>query len=74
MYFSISRAIRSLLRVDVNTCSDVVTLDATGAPVYRSFWAFTDQQEQDAFEAVIDLIVASLQIARGDARVSLRAL
>ena len=43
----------------------LVTLDATGAPVYRSFWAFTNQQEQEAFEAVIDLIVASLQTHEG---------
>ncbi len=43
----------------------LVTLDAAGAPVYRSFWAFTDQQEREAFEAVIDLIVASLQKHEG---------
>ena len=52
----------------------LVTLDAAGAPVYRGFWAFTDQEEREAFEAVIDLIVASLAEARGDARVSLRAV
>ncbi len=39
----------------------LVTLDAAGAPVYRGFWAFTDQQEREAFEAVMDLIVASRQ-------------
>lgn len=35
----------------------VVTVDATGVPSYRSFWAFTDQEERAAFESVIDLIV-----------------
>jgi len=35
----------------------VVTVDAGGMPSYRSFWAFTDQEERAAFESVIDLIV-----------------
>lgn len=43
----------------------LVTLDAAGAPVYHSFWAFTDQEERGAFEAVIDMIVASLQKHEG---------
>ncbi|MDP9266925.1 MAG: TM0106 family RecB-like putative nuclease [Acidobacteriota bacterium] len=37
----------------------VVTIDPTGTPNYRSFWAFTDQDERLAFESVIDLIVRS---------------
>lgn len=34
----------------------VVTVDSAGVPNYRSFWAFTDQEERAAFEAVMDLI------------------
>lgn len=34
----------------------VVTIDPTGAPVYRGFWALTDHEERQAFEAVMDLI------------------
>lgn len=34
----------------------VVTVDSVGAPVYRSFWAFTEHDERKAFEVVIDLI------------------
>lgn len=34
----------------------VVTVDADGVPSYRSFWAFTDQEERVAFETVMDLI------------------
>ncbi len=35
----------------------VVTVDASGAPRYRGWWAFTEHEERAAFEAVIDLIV-----------------
>jgi len=34
----------------------IVTQDATGAVSYQAFWAFTEQQERSAFEAVMDLI------------------
>jgi predicted RecB family nuclease len=34
----------------------VVTLDASGNPSYRAFWAFTDHEERAAFESVMDLI------------------
>lgn len=34
----------------------LVTVDAAGDPSYRSFWAFTDQEERAAFESVMDLI------------------
>jgi len=34
----------------------VVTIDPVGAPVYRGFWAFTDREERQAFESVMDLI------------------
>ena len=34
----------------------IVTVDATGIPSYRAFWAFTDQEERVAFESVMDLI------------------
>ena len=39
----------------------VVTIDADGKPVYRSFWAFTEHDERQAFESVIDLIVQASQ-------------
>lgn len=39
----------------------VVTLDASSKPVYRSFWAFTEHEERQAFESVIDLIVHAWQ-------------
>lgn len=39
----------------------VVTIDPSGMPAYRSFWAFTNQDERQAFESVIDLIVQSWQ-------------
>jgi uncharacterized protein len=35
----------------------VVTLDASGAPVYQSFWAHDDAEERRAFETVIDLVM-----------------
>jgi uncharacterized protein len=35
----------------------VVTVDAEGRPSYRPFWAFSDEEERRAFEAVIDLIM-----------------
>src|SRR5438093_6333278 len=39
----------------------VVTIDVEGKPVYRSFWAFTEHDERQAFESVIDLIVRASQ-------------
>ena len=39
----------------------VVTVGPNGTPAYRSLWAFTDQDERQAFELVIDLIVQSWQ-------------
>jgi predicted RecB family nuclease len=35
----------------------VVTMDPAGAPVYRGFWALTDEEEHQAFESVMDLIM-----------------
>ncbi len=43
----------------------VVTLDRAGAPSYRSFWAFTEHEERQAFEAVIDQIMASWEKHEG---------
>src|SRR3989441_6530731 len=37
----------------------VVTLDGDGAPSYRPFWAFTEHEERQAFESVMDQIMAS---------------
>ncbi len=37
----------------------VVALDADGAPSYRPFWAFTEHEERQAFESVMDLILAA---------------
>lgn len=37
----------------------VVTLGRDGTPSYRPFWAFTERDERNAFESVIDLIMAS---------------
>jgi len=37
----------------------VVTLDTDGRPSYRPFWAFTEHDERQAFESVMDLILAS---------------
>lgn len=34
----------------------VVTIDPAGAPAYRPYWALTDHEERQAFEAVMDLI------------------
>ncbi|MDQ6886846.1 MAG: TM0106 family RecB-like putative nuclease [Gemmatimonadota bacterium] len=34
----------------------VVTVDAAGVPRYQAFWAFTEREEREAFESVIDLI------------------
>jgi predicted RecB family nuclease len=34
----------------------IVTIDATGAPAYRAFWALDDQEERAAFESVMDVI------------------
>jgi hypothetical protein len=39
----------------------VVTVDLIGTPAYQSLWAFTDQDERQAFEFVVDLIVQSWQ-------------
>jgi predicted RecB family nuclease len=39
----------------------VVTIDPECKPVYRSFWAFTEHDERQAFESVIDLIVQASQ-------------
>jgi predicted RecB family nuclease len=39
----------------------LVTIQPDGAPVYRSFWAFNDHDERQAFESVIDLIVRACQ-------------
>jgi uncharacterized protein len=36
----------------------VVTLDAAGVPAYRGVWAFTDREEREAFESVMDLVSA----------------
>jgi predicted RecB family nuclease len=43
----------------------VVTIDANGTPSYRPFWAFTEHQERQAFESVMDLIMASWQTHEG---------
>jgi uncharacterized protein len=37
----------------------VVTLNREGAPSYRPLWAFTEREERQAFESVMDLILAS---------------
>src|SRR5437773_2062965 len=37
----------------------VVTLAPDGTPSYRPFWAFTERDERQAFESVMDLIMAS---------------
>ena len=39
----------------------VVTIQPDGTPVYRSFWAFNEHDERQAFEAVVDLIVHGSQ-------------
>jgi predicted RecB family nuclease len=39
----------------------VVTLGDDGHPSYRSFWAFTEREEREAFEAVMDLIARAWQ-------------
>src|SRR5207245_4877614 len=39
--------------------SGAVTLDPAGTPFYRPFWAFTERDERQAFESVMDLIMAS---------------
>jgi predicted RecB family nuclease len=39
----------------------VVTIDSSGQPAYRGFWAFTEDEERLAFESVIDLIVDGWQ-------------
>lgn len=39
----------------------VVTIDADGQSVYRSFWAFNEHDERLAFESVIDLVVQAMQ-------------
>ena len=38
----------------------LVTVGAGGEPVYRSFWAFTDREEREAFEAVMDIITSTI--------------
>ena len=38
----------------------MVSLDANGAPVYRAYWGLNDADERASFEAVIDLIDASI--------------
>ena len=38
----------------------LVTLDAAGAPVYRSYWAFDERAERKAFEEVMDLIAGAI--------------
>src|SRR5204863_9811019 len=43
----------------------VVTLDPRGTPAYRSFWAFTERDEHQAFESVMDFIMASWQTHEG---------
>ncbi len=43
----------------------VVTLDASGAPVYRGFWAFDAAEERAAFESVMDLILSSWKAEPG---------
>src|SRR6266550_5619920 len=47
----------------------VVTLDREGAPsyrpVYHRFWAFTEHEERQAFESVIDQIMASWETHEG---------
>jgi predicted RecB family nuclease len=43
----------------------VVTIDPSGAPQYRSLWAFTEQQERQAFESVMDLVMESWKAHEG---------
>jgi predicted RecB family nuclease len=38
----------------------LVTLDASGTPVYRAYWGLNDHDERTSFEAVIDLIDAAV--------------
>jgi uncharacterized protein len=39
----------------------IVTVETNGKPSYRSFWAFTEPQERDAFEGVMDLIARAVE-------------
>jgi predicted RecB family nuclease len=43
----------------------VVTIDPSGTPVYRDFWALTDHEERQAFESVMDLIGQSWKSHEG---------
>ncbi len=43
----------------------LVTIAADGAPAYRGFWAFTEAEERQAFEAVVDLVMQAWQAHPG---------
>jgi uncharacterized protein len=43
----------------------LATIDPSGAPVYRAFWAVTDHEERQAFEAVMDLIAEACKAHPG---------
>jgi uncharacterized protein len=43
----------------------VVTLDSSGVPSYREFWAFDEAQERAAFCSVMDLILSSWKAEPG---------